>query len=126
MDKPMEETQWPVVLRNLFTPRADIETILKDLPWKPFRDGVRIAALYGNQTDGPSAALLHYTAGAGITRHEHDGYEHIFVLSENQQDERGVYPAGTLVINQPGSSHTVQNKNGGIVLVIRTKPARFP
>ncbi len=98
---------------------------LDDLDWKPFRDGISIFRLYGNQENGPAAALLRYDAGTWLPEHEHAGYEHIFVLRGVQSDERGEYPAGTMITNGPGTTHTVRNAAGSIVLVMWEKPVRF-
>jgi anti-sigma factor ChrR (cupin superfamily) len=110
-----------IVLRNLF----DIPKYPHSLKWEPFRPGIRIHRLYGNQTDGPSAALLWYEPGAGVPSHEHLGYEHILALSATQADENVEYAAGTLVINPPGSRHSIMVSDGGIVLVIWEKPVQL-
>jgi anti-sigma factor ChrR (cupin superfamily) len=92
--------------------------------FEPFRPGVEIRPLYRTQ-NGPAAAVLRYQAGASIPSHAHDGYEHIFVLSGEQSDERGTYPAGTLIVNPPGTSHTVISEPGCVVLVVWEKQPRF-
>jgi anti-sigma factor ChrR (cupin superfamily) len=111
----------PIVINNLF----DLALHIDSVSWEPFRAGVRIHRLYGVQTEGPSAALLLYEPGAGIPLHEHLGYEHLIILSHSQTEERGERTAGTLVINPPGSSHSVLTKEGTLVLAIWEKPVRF-
>ncbi|HVT87638.1 MAG TPA: cupin domain-containing protein [Tepidisphaeraceae bacterium] len=106
---------------NLF----ELPKQLDSLKWEPFRTGVKIHRIYGNQTTGPSAAFLWYEPGAGIPAHEHLGYEHIFILSHPQTDEHGEYAPGTMIINPPGSTHTVSNAQGGVVLAIWEKPVMF-
>jgi anti-sigma factor ChrR (cupin superfamily) len=91
------------------------------LPWQPFRPGVEIHRLYGDD-QGPSAAFLRYAPGARIPHHDHPGYEHIVVLSGSQRDHRGAYAAGTLVINPPGSDHAVASEEGCLVLIIWQQP----
>jgi anti-sigma factor ChrR (cupin superfamily) len=54
--------------------------------------------------------------------HEHMGYEHILVLSGAQQDEGGIYSAGTMVVNPPGSRHRVQAPAGCTVLIVWERP----
>ncbi len=125
MPKPASEPHHPIVLRDLFLPRPDLNQKLSDLPWKPFRPGVEIYELYGDIATTPWAALLRYAPGATIPMHSHGSHEHVIVLSESQQDETGQYPTGTLIIHPPGSSHTVTNPTGGIVLVIRHSPVTF-
>ncbi len=92
------------------------------LPWQPFREGVEIYRLYGDGSQGAAAALLRYQPGATIPGHNHQGFEHILVLSGSQRDRHGEHQTGTLVINPPQSSHQVTSELGCIVLVIWEKP----
>jgi anti-sigma factor ChrR (cupin superfamily) len=110
-----------IILKDIFNlpNRAD------SLQWEYFRPGIKIHRLYGNPDNGPSAALLWYEPGTGVPRHEHLGYEHIFILSNSQSDESGDYPAGTLIINPPQSAHTVSARRGGIALLIWERPVKF-
>jgi anti-sigma factor ChrR (cupin superfamily) len=118
----MDDRVQPIVLKHLFGPGSNYEA----LPWRPFRPGVSIYRIYGNQHEGPSAALLRYEPGTGVPYHEHAGYEHILVLADSQSDERGENHAGTLLVNPPGSGHTVHSRGGSIVLAIWEKPIWFP
>jgi anti-sigma factor ChrR (cupin superfamily) len=95
------------------------------LDWKPLRPGIEVHRLYDNGDDGPAAAFLRYRPGATLERHRHTGLEHVFVLAGSQQDERGVYRAGSLVINLPGSAHNVASPEGCLVLVLWEKPVQF-
>jgi anti-sigma factor ChrR (cupin superfamily) len=95
------------------------------LPWKPFQEGVDIYRLYGDGQTGPTAALLRFRAGARVPLHEHTGYEHIFVLSGSQVDEISRSETGMLIINPPGTSHSILSETGCIVLAIYEKPVRF-
>ena len=110
-----------IVLKNLF----DLPNHLDSVSWEFFREGVKIHRLYGNQKEGPSAALLLYEPGAGIPLHEHVGYEHLIILSRSQTDQRGERVAGTLIINPPGSRHSVATTEGTLVLAIWEKPVKF-
>jgi len=96
-----------------------------DFAWTPYRPGVDIHRLYGDGESGPSAAILQYAAGANIPQHVHQGYEHIFILHGTQVDVRGTHVAGTLVINPPGSGHSVTSPEGCVVLVIWERPVAF-
>ncbi|MEM9089741.1 MAG: cupin domain-containing protein [Cyanobacteria bacterium P01_F01_bin.53] len=107
-----------MMLPNLFALASQPDS----LAWKPFRPGVEIHRLYGDSKRGPSAALLKYEPGATVPQHSHTGYEHIIVLSGAQSDAQGTYPAGTLVINPPGSQHNIVSDAGCIVLIIWEKP----
>ena len=95
------------------------------LPWKPFQDLVDIYRLYGDGETGPTAALLRFRPGARVALHEHTGYEHVFVLSGSQVDENSRAETGTLIINPPGTSHSILSENGCIVLAIYEKPVKF-
>jgi len=101
------------------------EQALSDLEWQPFHAGVKIHRFYGDGISGPSAALIQYEAGASIPHHTHSGYEHIYILCGSQEDQRGVYTAGMLVINPPGTSHSVSSQKGCLVLAIYVKPVVF-
>lgn len=93
--------------------------------WKPFRPGVSAHWLYNEENGGPAAVLLRYEPGARVALHEHVGYEHVFVLEGDQYDEFGSYPAGSLVVNPPGTRHSPGSKGGCIALLIYEKAVRF-
>ena len=95
------------------------------LDWKPFREGVDIYRLYGGEDDGPRAALLRFHAGGRVPLHEHTGYEHILILTGSQVDENSKGEAGSLIINPPGTRHSVLSEAGCIVLAIYEKPVKF-
>jgi anti-sigma factor ChrR (cupin superfamily) len=111
----------PWVFPDLLT-----QTERPDFTWTPLRPGVDEHRLYGPvDGSGSSASVLRYHAGARVPRHEHRGYEHIFVLSGSQRDERGTYHAGSLVINPPGSDHDVVSDHGCTVLIVWERPVAF-
>ena len=95
------------------------------LPWKPFQEGVDIYRLYGDTETGPTAALLRFKAGGRVPLHEHTGFEHIFVLAGSQVDENCRAETGMLIINPPGTSHSILSETGCIVLAIYEKPVKF-
>ena len=47
------------------------------------------------------------------------------MLIGKQRDERGDYPAGTHVVNQPGSTHSVSSPEGCVVFVVWERPNTF-
>jgi anti-sigma factor ChrR (cupin superfamily) len=96
-----------------------------DFVWQPYLPGIEIHRIYGDEQSGPSAILLRYQPGARAPRHMHPGYEHIYVLSGEQADERGVYGVGTFVVNAPGSRHDVRSDPGCVVLVVKEQPVVF-
>ena len=93
--------------------------------WQPFREGIEQVPLHEATPSGLRAALLRYAAGARVPAHEHVGYEYILVLEGAQEDERGCYPAGTLLVNPPGSRHAVRSAGGCVVLAIWERAVRF-
>lgn len=95
------------------------------LRWEPFQYGVEIYRLYGDGKSGPQAALLRFRPGGRVPLHEHHGYEHIFVLAGSQVDENSEAETGSLIINPPGTSHSVLSTTGCIVLAIYEKPVEF-
>ena len=96
-----------------------------DFSWDSLRPGIQIHRLYGDEHGGPSAAILRYAPGATLARHEHTGYEHIFVLEGAQVDDRGTYDAPCFIVNPPGSEHSVASPAGCLVLVIWQEPVVF-
>jgi anti-sigma factor ChrR (cupin superfamily) len=119
-DNPGEKTGDPL------PPLADMlaEARRADLPYRPFRAGVEVHWLR-ESSDGPSAAVLRYAAGASVPAHRHEGEENVYVISGAQQDQRGVYRAGAHAVNAPGSSHTVTSPEGCVVLVVWSRPNQW-
>lgn len=95
------------------------------LVWEKMRDGIDIARLYSTKEGGPSAALLRYSPGARLRRHEHTGFEHIYILAGSQIDDNGEHHAGALLIHGPGTHHSITSKHGCLVLAIWERPVRF-
>ena len=91
--------------------------------FRPFRRGIEILSLY--EQDGGAAAVLRYKPGARLPAHRHEAHELIYVLAGEQSDERGSYPAGTVIVNPPGSSHSVWSPAGCLVLVVWRSPVTF-
>jgi len=111
----------PLVLPDL----TDIAAHPERLAWEPLHPGIEIHFIYQGTPDGPAAAFLRYEPGARLARHRHPGLEHVFVLSGAQQDERGRYGAGAMVVNPPGSAHNVSSPEGCLVLVLWERPVQF-
>jgi anti-sigma factor ChrR (cupin superfamily) len=117
----VQDSTRPIILENLFGPNCNYDA----LDWKPFRAGIGIVRIYGTPHQGPSAALLRYAPGARLPHHSHTGYEHIIVLSGSQVDENGRHNEGAVIINPPGSGHSVSNERGCVVLAIWEHPVVF-
>jgi anti-sigma factor ChrR (cupin superfamily) len=110
-----------IELANLF----NIAEWQHEIPWQPFKDGLEIYRLYGDGHAGPSAALIRFEKGGKVPCHAHPGFEHIFVLSGVQRDQNSSAAPGTLIINPPGTTHSVDSEAGCIVLAIYEKPVEF-
>ena len=95
------------------------------LAWKPFQPGVDIYRLYEDGANGATAALLRFQPGGRVPLHEHTGYEHIFVLAGSQVDENSETATGSLIINPPGTSHSILSETGCIVLAIYENSVKF-
>ncbi len=94
----------------------------RDRAFLHFREGVEICSLVEGE---PAVALLRYAPGASVPRHLHQGLETIVVLEGSQRDERGVYPAGSVVLNPEGSIHSVASDDGCVVLIQWNRPVKF-
>jgi len=79
----------------------------------------------GTRACGPTAALLRFRKAGKVPLHEHPGYEHIIVLAGSQRDQNSAAAAGTLIVNPPGTSHSVVGEAGCIVLAIYGAPVQF-
>jgi len=64
-----------------------------------------------------ATSIVRYQAGARFPSHTHEFGEEIFVLSGKFSDETGDYPAGTYIMNPPGSSHAPFSEHGCTLLV---------
>jgi len=95
------------------------------LPWERLADGVAVSWIHRPADDGPGAAFLRYEPGARVPYHCHPGFERIIVLSGSQSDQHGRYPAGTVVVNRPGTGHSVASDEGCVVLIVWEKPVVF-
>ncbi len=93
--------------------------------WEPFKEGVDIHRLYADGLTDPSAALIRFRKEGRVPVHMHTGYEHILTLAGTQRDQDSASSVGSLVINPPGTQHSVIGEAGCIVLAIYEKPVRF-
>lgn len=94
----------------------------RDCAFGPFREGVEIAHLVEG---APALALLRYAPGAAVPRHRHPALETVLVLEGAQEDERGRHEAGALIVNTPGSVHSVRSDEGCVVLIQWTEPVEI-
>ena len=113
MTPPMPELRW--CFSDLFHPET-----WRSLSWEAFRPGVEISSVHGRASETGAAAFLRYQPGAGIASHTHNGYEYILILEGSQQDERGLYPAGSMLVHGPGTQHEVSSPDGCVVFAVWT------
>lgn len=96
-----------------------------DSKWRELRKGVMLRVLFQDPSSDYSVGLIRYEPGASVPLHLHTGDEHIYVLSGSQQDERGLYTAGSYIYNPQGSQHSVSSQEGCMVLAHWHKPVQF-
>lgn len=138
----IESKSWPATVAGTVAPEPELDPAppfdrleLHDIfnlgrqpdriPWQPFQEGVDIHRLYGDGQHGPTAALLRFRCAGKVQLHRHTGYEHILILRGSQRDQNSTASAGTLLINPPGTTHSIVSDAGCIVLAIYEKPVIF-
>jgi anti-sigma factor ChrR (cupin superfamily) len=103
----------------------DPEALARRSGYEPLRPGVDVLWLYKEDAGVSSCAILRYQPGSEVPAHEHQGFEHVYVLAGEQSDERGQYRTGSFVINPPGSTHRVWSSEGCLVLIVWQRPVAF-
>lgn len=91
----------------------------QDLPWTPSPQlGVdrRMLERQGDEV-AKATSIVRYAPGTQFKKHTHDLGEEILVLEGVFSDETGDYPAGTYLMNPPGSSHTPFSNTGCTLFV---------
>jgi anti-sigma factor ChrR (cupin superfamily) len=90
-----------------------------DLPWVISPEpGVqrRMLDRVGDEV-ARATSIVRYEAGTRFASHSHDLGEEILVLEGVFSDETGDYPAGSYIMNPPGSSHAPFSKSGCLLFV---------
>ncbi|MEN9793941.1 MAG: hypothetical protein RJA17_481 [Pseudomonadota bacterium] len=90
-----------------------------ELPWVPSPEaGVhrRLLDRCGDEV-ARATSIVRYEPGARFPEHRHDFGEEILVLEGTFSDETGDYPAGTYMMNPPGSSHSPFSETGCVLFV---------
>ena len=90
-----------------------------DLPWIDSPEpGVhrRLLDRCGDEV-ARATSIVRYAAGARFPEHAHDLGEEVFVLEGIFSDETGDYPAGTYIMNPPGSRHSPFSETGCVLFV---------
>ena len=89
------------------------------LPWMPSpQPGVerRMFERQGGEV-AKATSIVRYQPGCKFQAHHHEFGEEIFVLDGTFSDETGNYPAGTYIMNPPGSSHAPFSESGCTLFV---------
>ena len=89
-----------------------------DLPWISSPEvGVerRMLDRVGDEV-AKATSVVRYRAGSKFKTHTHELGEEILVLEGIFSDENGDYPAGTYLMNPPGSSHAPFSEVGCTLL----------
>ena len=100
------------MLHDDLNERIVIDT--NSIPWvKSPRPGIwrRMLERQGLES-GRATSIVRYEAGSQFPWHEHPLGEEFLVLDGVFSDEHGDYPAGTFVLNPPGSSHAPESRDG--------------
>jgi hypothetical protein len=85
------------------------------MPWEPSpAAGVwrRRLELSGDPERGRVTSIVRYEAGRTFPRHAHPDGEEILVLAGVFSDDEGDHPAGTILLNPPGSAHSPRSIPG--------------
>ena len=64
-----------------------------------------------------ATSIVRYQPGSKFQTHTHDWGEEIFVLDGVFSDETGDFPAGTYIMNPPGSAHAPFSESGCTLFV---------
>jgi anti-sigma factor ChrR (cupin superfamily) len=90
-----------------------------DLPWIASPESGVERRMLERQGDevAKATSIVRYQAGCRFQSHHHGLGEEIFVLDGIFSDETGHYPAGTYVMNPPGSSHAPFSESGCTLFV---------
>ncbi len=64
-----------------------------------------------------ATSIVRYQPDTSFDSHTHEFGEEILVLEGILSDEHGDYPAGTYVMNPPGSSHAPRSDSGCVIFV---------
>ena len=112
-------------LRLVLTDLTSIPFRLGEFAWEFLGPGVELSRLHQDAAGNTKLALLRYAPGATVPEHLHTGMEYIQILAGAQQDERGVYPAGTLLVSSPGTCHSIASPEGCVALAMWEAPVHF-
>lgn len=105
--------------------RVPCRVLSDDLPWTPSpASGVmrRLLERSGGEV-ARATSIVRYAAGSRFSSHVHELGEEILVLAGVFSDEAGDHPAGTWLLNPPGSAHAPFSRAGCTLFVkLRYQP----
>ena len=117
---PRSQIQVVSIPMNLHTDYTEKVVINHhDLPWIASPEsGVerRMLERHGDEV-AKATSIVRYQPGSKFQTHRHALGEEIFVLDGTLSDEAGNYPAGTYIMNPPGSSHAPFSASGCTLFV---------
>ncbi len=88
----------------------------------PFRPNLKKLILAG-AADTEHISILWYTIpGGSVGLHYHAMTESVYTIAGTQTDGQGVYPAGSLYFNPPGSGHATTDSTGFFLLAYASPP----
>ena len=90
-----------------------------DLPWvQSPESGIerRMLDRLGDEV-AKATSIVRYQPGSKFQTHTHEFGEEILVMNGAFSDESGDYPAGTYIMNPPGSSHAPFSESGCTLFV---------
>ena len=107
----------PMNINDDFSQRVVIEH--HDLAWIPSPESGVERRMLERQGDevAKATSIVRYQAGSRFKSHHHELGEEIFVLDGTFSDETGDYPAGTYIMNPPGSAHAPFSESGCTLFV---------
>jgi quercetin dioxygenase-like cupin family protein len=115
----------PALLRSVDESGMRDEALVFEPLTADGRSGVGIHRLYTTEQTGehgPAAGIVRYEPGATTVPHRHEGYEIIYVFEGRLEAGAFEYPAGSLVVMEPGSVHAPRSATGAVLLVVWEKP----
>jgi anti-sigma factor ChrR (cupin superfamily) len=99
---------------------------IEEMEWTDTKvPGIKMKALYSDNTTGMSTILFKLAPGAVVPKHEHTSLEQTYVLEGTLEDHEGAVAEGQFIWRPGGSVHTAVAPNGAVILCFFTKPNRF-
>lgn len=75
----------------------------------------------GDAEKGRVTSIVRYEPNCSFPTHQHPEGEEIYVLSGTFADEHGTYPAGSYLLNPPGSRHAPRVADDGCTIFVKLR-----